>query len=148
MNELPGLVAHPDAELIVTSWLRTHPALVALGPLTVAADLRGHTPGSTRVVVTRTGGTATRYLDRPRLDLQVWAPDKFRAHQVAQTARAVVHDLAGRAVTYQGGHGQVTAVTDEGGPLWLPDDRADPTNPLPRYVVSLRLTTRGPTTRH
>lgn len=120
----------PDTEAVAATWLRTR----NLGA-TVATDLIGFTKGQRRIVVVRTGGTPTLpyRIDNPRLDIDAWGASKSDAHDLAQAARAALHELP------TGNHTALAAVVahveDESGLTWLPD----PETGAARYVFSLRL---------
>ena len=119
----------PDSEAVAVVWLRAE-----LGA-PVATDLNGWTAGQSRVVVTRIGGVPSiaYRLDNPRLDVDVYAATKEAAHDLAQLARARLHELP------EGDHtalGAVVAnVTDDVGLQYLPD----PDTRAPRYVFTVAL---------
>jgi hypothetical protein len=126
-------VAFPDAEHVATRWLNSS----TIGA-PASTDLLGWHAPEPRIVITRVGGTPTLAIriDRPRLDVDVYAPTKADAHDLAQAARVRLHELP------TGDHRDLGAVVcnvvDELGLQWLPD----PDTNTPRYVLTLAVTVR------
>ncbi|WP_309140409.1 hypothetical protein [Streptomyces sp. PKU-EA00015] len=89
------------------------------------------------VLVSRAGGAwlDDLHLDRPLVDLEVYAADKTVAHGIALAARACVLELVD---THYGG-AVVTEVDEADGPRWLPDYNRPAGN---RYLATLRLSIR------
>ena len=125
----------PDSEAVAVSWLRAQPELAGVK---VTTDLVGWLAGQQRVVITRIGGVPSLAIriDNPRLDVDVYAEDKARAHDLAQLARAALHELP------EGDHtalGAVVAhVNDDTGLQWLPDISTS----AARYTFAVRLAVR------
>jgi hypothetical protein len=122
----------PDSEAIAVGWLRTWPDLAGVKATT---DLVGWLAGQRRIVITRIGGTPSlpMRIDNPRLDVDVYAEDKGAAHDLAQLARAALHELP------EGDHTALDAVVahvnDETGLQWLPDISTS----AARYTFTVRL---------
>lgn len=122
----------PDSEAVAATWLRSRPELAGIQ---VSTDLRGYTAGQRRIVITRVGGVPSLAIrvDNPRLDVDVFGTDKADAHDLAQLARALLHELP------TGDHTALDAVVanvaDDVGLQWLPD----PDTQAARYVLTLRL---------
>lgn len=125
----------PDSEAVAITWLRPRPELAGVK---VATDLVGWQAGQRRIVITRIGGVPTLAIriDRPRLDVDVYAENKAQAHDLAQLTRAALHDLP------EGDHtalGAVVAnVNDDTGLQWLPDV----STAAARYNFAVRLAVR------
>ena len=119
----------PDSEALVVQWL------AAELPVSVTTDLNGWRAGNRRVVITRTGGVPSLAIrvDNPRIDVDVFADTKESAHDLAQQARAAVHEMPSGDFTDAGA--VVANVTDELGLAYIPD----PDTRAPRYVFALRL---------
>ena len=98
------------------------------------------------VVVTRIGGAPeeSHSLDNPNLSISTWATTKSVAHDVAQAARAVVHDLSGTTVGVEDDGAPVACtiagVRDSMGMASIPD----PNSKKDRYTFGVRLWTRTP----
>lgn len=130
-------VAFGDAEAAVVDIL-SHATQLSAFSATVAPDLVGYGAGSTWLRVTRTGGTPALWmrLDKPRIQIDVLAPTKATAHDLAQAARGAVFAARGE---YTGQGLALCDVADSMGLAWLPD----PDEPLvSRYTFALDLTTR------
>jgi hypothetical protein len=123
----------PDSEALAVSWLAAGVELA-----TVGTDLRGWQAGDRRLVVVRIGGVpslAVR-IDNPRLDVDAYAESKESAHDLAQSARARLHEMPTGDFT---GSGAVVAhVRDELGLRFLPD----PDTGTPRYLFTVQLVVR------
>lgn len=119
----------PDSEAVAVTWLRDNV------PASVSTDLNGWTAGQARVVVTRIGGlpSIAYRLDNPRLDVDCYAATKEAAHDLAQLARARLHELP------EGDHTELGAVVanviDDAGVQYLPD----PDTRAPRYLFTVSL---------
>lgn len=127
-------VAFPDSEYIAVRWLNASPLIDA----PARTDLVGWTAGQQRLVIARLGGVPSLpyRIDNPRLDIGAWAETKAAAHDLAQLARSVLHDLPNGDHTDLGA--VVAHVRDEVGLQWLPD----PDTNTPRYIFVLSLTVR------
>lgn len=114
------VVQHPDVELLLTGWLRT--ALI-VGPATTGPRVVRRLPGNLEQVlpvvqVTRIGGGRTQQmLDRPRVDVDVFALSDEAASDLARRVEALLPSL--RGVTTGGG--TVGWVGIETGASWKPD---------------------------
>jgi hypothetical protein len=118
----------PDAELIVTTYLRGHADVAALVGTRVSTQLPP-VPVLPLAIVARVGGvpSLSGYLDVARLELSAWAATKAAAHLLARTLEAVMLTLPGTRPA-----GVVTDVrqTDDG-LRWAPDPDTD----TPRYQL-------------
>lgn len=137
---MTDLVLTPDAEQLVSGFLRADADVVALLGDHVYTVLPVHEKLKLPFArITLVGGPATpilrpRWLVACRLQFDVWAQPKKAARTAAETIAAV---LAGRLV---GAHdlGAVTAV-DVDQPSYLPDsDLSDPATP--RYMLQAVVT--------
>jgi hypothetical protein len=126
-----------DAEALVSAFLRAHPDVVALG---------GHVGGRLPpvppwpcLILHRVGGVAgwPSHLDRARIQFESWADDRDQAHHGVAVLRAVLQQLPG-VRTYTSldapAVATVTAVVEDGGPLWSPDRIVTPARP--RYLFT------------
>lgn len=124
-------MALPDAELLVTGFLRGHADIVALAA-GVSTELPPE-PTYPWLTVTRVGGVPSLagYLDVAHLELLAWADTKADAHQLGRTAEAAVLELPGPQTG-----GTVTDVRQIGeGMRWNPDPASD----QPRYQLLVEL---------
>jgi hypothetical protein len=119
----------PDSEAVAVQWLRAAVGVV------VATDLNGWQAGQARVVVTRIGGVPSiaYRVDNPRLDVDCYGPDKAAAHDLAQLARARLHELPTGDHTALGA--VVAHVRDDVGLQFIPD----PDTRAPRYLFTVAL---------
>jgi hypothetical protein len=118
----------PDAELIVTTFLRAHADL----PGGVSTELPKE-PTWPWLTVARVGGVPSiaNYLDVARLEISSWAATKAAALALARGAEAAVLSLPGPQVG-----AVVTGVTQVGeGLQWNPDQETD----VPRYQFVIEL---------
>jgi hypothetical protein len=126
----PELAIHPDEVLAVIEYLEASDRLAPYN-VEIAGDLKGWQAPEKRITVITTGGgfegkrTAT-----PQLDLNVYAPSKFVAKQIAMTA---VADLRSMKNYY---NSEIVIIRAE--PSW-PADITDPINSNPRFVFDLNL---------
>jgi hypothetical protein len=123
----------PDAEYVVTTWLRSDPDVLATG---AHVDVRY--PGTIpAVVVERVGGTADylAVVDHPRLDVGVWAASKVAALDLGSVVRQAVHAINGQVV----GDAQCGSVTEFLGLRFLPDEATE----TARYLFSVEITMRA-----
>jgi len=123
----------PDAELVLTTWLRNHPDVQAFGP---AVDVRypGITPA---VVVERIGGVADSLgvVDHPRLDVGIWGATKVAALDLASVVRQAIYAMRGEVVE----GAAVGSVAETLGLRYLPDEATE----AARYLLSVEITTRA-----
>ena len=121
---------HPDEVVAVIEYLEASDRLAPYA-VEIAGDLKGWQAPEKRITVQTTGGgfegvrTAT-----PQLDLNVYAPSKFLAKQIALTA---VADLRSMKNYY---NDNIVILRAE--PSW-PSDITDPLNSNPRFVFDLNL---------
>lgn len=124
----------PDAEWVVTTWLRDNPEVAAFNG---AIDIRY--PGTApAVVVERIGGLADYLgvLDHPRLDITVWHTSKALAHDYAATVRQAMHAINGQVIN----GAACGAVTESLGLRFVPDPSTEAT---PRYIFTVEITMRA-----
>lgn len=121
----------PDAELLAVNALRTDADLIALVAGRVYTAVPAE-PTFPLVRVTRIGGVPviSQHLDVARLQVDVWGATKYQARTVAAAAQAVLHTIAGIHA-----EGVVTAVEDDLGLSWQPDQETD----QPRYVFGVAM---------
>lgn len=118
----------PDAELLVTRFLRNHPDVTPFVGARVSTELPPR-PVIPAVTLTRIGGVPSLagYLDEARLEISAWGRTKGEAEQLARTVEAAMLALPGTHVD-----GTVTYSVQEGvGLRWNPDDASD----TPRYTM-------------
>lgn len=121
----------PDAELVVTTFLRAQTDVAALVGTRVTTALPPQ-PTWPAVTVNRIGGVPTLpgYLDLATLRLECWGTTKQQAETVARTVEAAMLTLPGVHAT-----ATVTDARQEGeGLRWDPDTTFEPDRP--RYVMT------------
>ena len=136
---LPELL--PDAERLVSAWLRTRPAVTALVAQRVYTTWPHARPVDTKqplLLVQRVGGippfSRPLVLDEAELQLDAYGGGKHAAHLLTViVCRELVHGLTD-AVTPDGVVHGVTI----GPKRWLPDESFSPARP--RYVTDVTLT--------
>lgn len=90
------------------------------------------------VKVTAVGGTKRRInADSTMVTVQCWESDSIKASELARTARAHIHALAGQSVNDV----WVYRVLDVGGPASSPDPNTD----TPRYQFTVSIDVKGVT---
>ena len=119
----------PDAELVVTAYVRSHPSLPP--GVVVASGWEGFAAGQTRAVLTRAGGglPVRQRIDRARIDVEVVAPTKAGAVTAISAVRHMLAEAPGHRVP---GVAVVTDTQEESGPAYIEDPGSD----QPRYVAS------------
>lgn len=129
------LIVPGDAEAAVIDILRNHTAeLVGLG-ITFSSDLVGYEPGDRWVMVTQEGSSADwPKIDKPRIDIEVYADIREDARDIAALCQASVLRAMGN---YSGKGLKITDAKVELGLTRVPDKLAE----KPRYILALRLTT-------
>lgn len=128
-----GLVPFPDIEALLVGWLATRFGVRVLTSL--PANLADILPV---IQVTRTGGAETDpRLDRPNVDIDVYATDQPSAAALCEQVRAALRF----ELPYNGPTpiGVVTSVTTRSGPHWAPYDDTS----LRRYIASYSLTSHA-----
>jgi hypothetical protein len=128
-------IVYGDAEALVVGAMR---AQLDDDTVTVSVDLVGYDEAGRWVTVTRIGGDPTPYfgLDRPMIAVDVYAPDKADAFDLAQAARAAVFAARG----YAGTDCVLYDVGDASGFTWIEDAEV-----AAHYTFTLSIVTR-PTT--
>jgi hypothetical protein len=118
------LVTYGDVEQELAEYLRG-----ALPGITVGTRI----PASPDVfvLIRRAGGTRARYVDSPRIDVQVWHRSDTEAHDLAD----LVSGLLWRAQ----GVGHLRGVTGSSSPVPVPD----PDSGASRYLLTVDLTAKG-----
>lgn len=149
---MSDLVLLPDAEQVISAYLRGRPEIQDLVDDRVFTELPGLRKDQQEwrfpaVRITRIGGSpALAYplvLDRPTTQVDVWGGPKSTARRIAETCRAVLalahleqHELA---VVYapkppNGGFGPLS---------YLPDDDFTPARPRYTFDVTLPMRARA-----
>lgn len=117
----PAPVAPVDDEALVCMWLTGRTELAGVPVADRLPD--GYDGTQQAVTVARIGGSMDgagrgTWLDRPRLDISCWGPDKAGAKDLAGTVRSL---LAVAAAADHSAAGAVWSTTSEDvGPQWLP----------------------------
>lgn len=129
------LIVPGDAEAAVIDILDNHtPELSGLG-ITFSSDLTGYEPGARWVMVTQEGSSANwPKVDKPRIDIEVFAAVREDAHDIAALCQATVLRAMGN---YSGKGLKITDAKVELGLTRVPDKLQE----TPRYILALRLTT-------
>lgn len=126
----------PDAELLVTGYLRAHTDVAALVGTRVSTELPPE-PVFPCVTLTRVGGVPSlpNYLDGPRIEIVCWGVTKGSAHLVARTVEGAMLQIPGTHPL-----GTVTGVVGDGlGLRWAPDEP----DAQPRYRLLFELYIHG-----
>lgn len=123
----------PDAERIVTTFLRSRSEVAALVDDRVYAEIPRKVADRVfpLVRVSRTGGGPTEsplHMDRAILAVDVWGGTKFEAQAVAAAIMAVLDDIGGYSA-----HGGYSTGSSLGTLRYVPDESFEP--PRPRYIV-------------
>jgi hypothetical protein len=121
----------PDAELLVVNRLRAAADITAIVGTRVYTEIPA-TPTFPLLRINRVGGIPEirQHLDVARIQIDAWATSKFQARRLAATAQAALHSLVGAHA-----EGVVTAVEDDLGLTWSPDDATG----TARYVFGCAL---------
>jgi hypothetical protein len=134
---MPTLELLPDAEQLVSEFLRAHPRITALigdRVYTVLPAKAGKTP---LLLVQRVGGeppfSQPLVLDIAQLQMDAYGGAKKAANGLAATARAVLTELEA--------HPEVASVRFHSF-RWVPDETFSP--PRPRYVFDVDVAVRTP----
>jgi hypothetical protein len=125
---------HGDIEALIIDVLANDPDIAGYSP-TVTSDMVGFQQNARWIEVIRQGGnvtTSSGVIDKPRVDINVFAESRTVAHDIAQlTQRAL---LLARGTS---GFGcKITDVKIETGIYRSPDKFSD----TPRFILALRLT--------
>lgn len=122
------IVTFGDAALAAITHIRTGVTVPVLGAV------ENPRPASF-VTVQRTGGPRGDLItDAAQLTVECWAGTIEAAHDLAQQARALLHDLPGRTVAGV----TVYRVDEFGGPAFLPD----PDSATPRFTFTATVAAR------
>lgn len=129
------LIVPGDAEAAVIDILsNSTPELSGLG-ITFSSDLVGYEPGDRWVMVTQEGSSAGwPKIDKPRIDIEVYADIREDARDIAALCQASVLRAMGN---YSGKGLKITDAKVELGLTRVPDKLSE----KPRYILALRLTT-------
>lgn len=123
-----------DAEAAVVDILKNNATVVAFNAVNITTDRVGYTMGDLWIEVSRQGGNVERYvIDKPRIDINVYGPNRIQAHDLAQAAQAAVLNARG---VYRGNGCFLSDARVETG-IFRGNDSI---NESPRYVFALRLT--------
>lgn len=131
------LIIQGDAESAVISMLTGSSELMGFpgGSPTVSSDLQGYQAGMRWMTVQRQGGSLFwPRIDKPRIDVNVFAETRTVAHDLAQVAQAVCLREMGQP--FPSANVFVSDVRIETGLIRVPD----PPTGSHRYLFSLRLT--------
>ena len=136
---MPALVILPDAEVLVTQFLRQTVEVQARLGDNVFTVLPAGFDGWPACRVVRIGGTTDplAVLDRPIMQVDVWGGPKLTAQEAAATIRAA---LSQRLPWTHGTAGTLGGVIRMGTLRDVPDTSFDPARP--RYIFDVQLVTR------
>lgn len=81
----------PDIEILLTGLLRAELPTGTYVGRTVPTTRRDY-----MVTVRRQGGPSGRFIDRPRVGINVWAPSPEEANRLYRDITALLHDFATR----------------------------------------------------
>lgn len=118
----PAPIPAVDDEALVASWLA---AQTPLAGVTVGDRVPDGYDGTQHVVtVARIGGAMDRggggqWLDRPRLDISCYGPDKAAAKDLVTQVRALL--AVARYADHTGSGAVWSDTVEDIGPQWLPD---------------------------
>lgn len=128
------LIVQGDAEAALVKLLTDSTAVQAFAPLVVATDLVGYTAGDKWIKVILQGGSLVypNKVDMPRVDFNVYGPDRVVTNDLARTALAVLLKTIGPYTAYGA---TLTYAKVETGLFRAPDKDSDSV----RYIFSLRL---------
>lgn len=124
-----------DAEAAVIDILKTLTPELAGKNITFSSDLVGYEPMARWVMVTQEGSSADwPKIDKPRIDIEVYAENRTTARDIAALCQASVLRAMG---TYSGKGLRITDAKVELGLTRVPDKLQEGA----RYILALRLTT-------
>lgn len=134
------VVLLPDAERLLSGWLRDQDEIISLVGDHVYTILPGNLPSKAPFVrITRVGSPPPHnhplWIDHARLTIEAWGPRQQVSWQVAATVQAVMAqgDLVGRHDEGVVSGIQWGSLTDD------PDPTYDP--PMPRHILDATLIT-------
>jgi hypothetical protein len=140
MSAMPSLALLPDAERLVSAFLRGHARIVALVGDRVYTAYPAKAGTTSLLLVQRVGGdvpfSQPLVVEHAQLQFDAYGGPKAAAYELAATARAVLTELEG-AVRPEGNVAGVRFGTVQ----WLPDETFSP--PRPRYVFDTTMTMRA-----
>lgn len=120
----------PDETLVLIQFLEASTRLASFTPH-IAEDLKGWHAPEVWITVQATGGSYDGVrTGNPRIDVNVYAPSKPLAKEIALTAAAEIRSMK-NYVTDQ-------AVVIRCDPSW-PNDLTDPINSNPRYTFDVQM---------
>lgn len=129
-------VEQGDCEAALVDELMDAPEIINFsgGAPRISTDLVGFQKGLRWIKVSREGGSkAWPNIDKPRIDINVFAETRTVAHHLAQVAEAVLFRAMGQA--FPDHNLFLSDVAEETGPVRVDD----PKTGTPRYVFALRL---------
>jgi hypothetical protein len=128
------LVVPGDAEAAVVDILTNYTPELSGLDITFSTSMVGYTAGDRWVVVSQEGGSAEwPKIDRPRIDLQIFANSRTDARDIAAMCQASLIRSMGN---YSGNGVTITDVRLELGLTRVPDKLEE----VARYILALRLT--------
>ncbi|HEY7621685.1 MAG TPA: hypothetical protein VH834_18035 [Solirubrobacteraceae bacterium] len=137
MSAEPELALIPDAERLVSAYLRERPRMQALVGERIYTAFPAQAGEGALLLIQRVGGepplSHPLVVDAAELQLDAYGGPKVLAYELAATARAELAVLEGQVRP----EGNVSAVRF-GALRWLPDDTYD--QPRPRYLLDVTLT--------
>jgi hypothetical protein len=143
VSTLPELALLPDAERLVSAYLRERPRMQALVGDRIYTAFPAKAGPAAMLLIQRIGGepplSQPLVVDAAALQLDAYGGPKATAHELAATARAELTALEGQVRP----EGVVSAVRF-GALSWQPDETYD--QPRPRYVIEVTVTVTVPRT--
>ena len=137
MSAQPDLALVPDAERLVSAYLRSEPRMQALAGERIYTAFPAKAGAEPMLLIQRVGGqppfSYPFVVDAAELQLDAYGGPKVRAHELARTAQACLSALTGQVRP----EGVVSAV-ELGVVSWQPDETYDP--PRPRYLIDVTVT--------
>jgi hypothetical protein len=141
MSTRPELDLLPDAEQLVSAFLRSNSRILGLVGERVFTVFPAQAGPEPLLLVQRVGGeppfSQPLVLDVAQLQVDAYGGPKKAAYNLAATARAVLTELEGQ-VRPEGIAGAVRF----GSSQWLPDETFTP--PRPRYIFDVAVAVRTP----
>jgi hypothetical protein len=133
----PALELVPDAERLVSAYLRGEPRMQALVGDRIYTAFPAKAGSGPLLLIQRVGGQPPLsypfILDAAELQLDAYGGPKATAHELARTAQACLSTLQGQ-VRPEG----VASAVALGVMSWQPDEMYDP--PRPRYLIDVTVT--------
>lgn len=139
MSAMPALELLPDAEQVVSAFLRAHPRITALIGDRVYTVFPAQAGPEPLLLLQRVGGeppfSHPLVLDIAQLQMDAYGGPKKAANVLAATARAVLTELEDAS------YPEVASVRFHS-LRWVPDETFSP--PRPRYVFDVDVAVRTP----